>query len=203
MPLNAPPAGSGNFQLTPMGTHRAICNRVIDLGKQRTTYLAEESIKHQIYLRWELPDERIEWEKDGESQEGPAVIGKTYTFSLHEKANLCKDLESWRGKMFGEAEKEAFDMFNLLGAACQVTVTHRESGGKTYANVTGVAGWPKGMDKPKETECKGLKYSQDEPEVFQELPEWLRDKIQSQVLEDQAASVEPSEDPLEGDAIPF
>ena len=107
--------------------------------------------------------------------------------------------------MFREAEKEAFDMFKLLGAACQVTVTHRESGGKTYANVTGVAGWPKGMDKPKETECKGLKYSQDEPEAFQELPEWLRDKIQSQVLEEQAASVEPSDDPMKDDSdfIPF
>lgn len=206
MPLTAPPSTGGDFKLAPEGTHRAICNQIVDLGVQRDSWQGEEKLMHKIFIRWELPDERIDWEKDGEKLEGPMVIGNEYTFSFSDKANLKRDLESWRGKRFTEEEKASFDMFALVGAACQVTVTHRTSAkGRDYVNVTGVAGWPKGMDKP-ELECKGLKYSQDEPEAFQELPEWLRDKIQSQVLEEQTASVEPSEDAPEppiDDEIPF
>ena len=209
MPLTAPPATGGDFKLVPEGTHRAVCNQIVDLGVQRDSWQGEEKLMHKIFIRWELPDERIDWEKDGEKLEGPMVIGNEYTFSFSDKANLKRDLESWRGKRFTEEEKASFDMFNLLGAACQVTVTHRTSAkGRDYANVTGVAGWPKGMEKPAETECKALKYSQDEPEAFSELPEWLRDKIQSQVLEEQAASVEQPEPPVNGsvkldDEIPF
>lgn len=179
MSLIAKDNGGGDFTPTPQGTHLAVCNMVVDLGNQESTYQGQTSVKHQCFIRWELPQERIEFEQDGEKKEGPMVIGKRYTLSLNEKATLRKDLEAWRGKSFTPEELEGFDLFKLLGVACQVTVTHREKDGKTYANVTGVAGWPKGMDRP-QPEIPVLKYSEDEPGQYSELPEWLQKVIGEQ-----------------------
>lgn len=173
--------GGGDFTPVPEGTHMAICNMVIDLGLQETTYMGAPSIKHQCFIRWELPHERLEWQdQDGKMQEGPMVIGKTYTVSLNEKANLRKDLEAWRGRAFTSDELDGFDLFKLLGVGCQVTVTHRQKENKTYANVNSVAGWPKGMPSPGNVECGVLKYSAEEPGDFDKLPEWARTKIMAQ-----------------------
>lgn len=179
MGLIAKDTGGGeDFTPVPQGTHIAVCNMVADLGLQETTFNGEAKVKHQCFVRWELPYERVEYtDQSGAKQEGPMMIGKVYTLSLSEKANLRKDLEAWRGKSFTPPELEGFDLFNLLGVGCQVTVTHREKGGKVYANVTGIAGWPKGMEKPGTTENALLKYSEDDRADFEKLPEWLRKKI--------------------------
>lgn len=173
---------SGDFTPVPQGTHLAICNTVVDLGLQEIIYMSVQSVKHQVYVRWELLNERIDWkDAEGKEREGPMSIGKTYTLSLHEKANLRKDLEGWRGKAFSTDELQGFDITKLLGVPCQVTVTHREKDLKTYANVTGVAGWPKGMDKPREPENPVLIYSDDDTASLEKLPQWLRDKIAAQI----------------------
>src|SRR5690349_18426253 len=128
--------GGGDFTPVPAGTHFAVCDQVVDLGKQRiVSQMYGESIKHQVYIRWQIPAERVEWEVDGAKKEGPAVIGKTYTVSLGDKANLRKDLQAWRGKPFTPDELRGFDIAKLLGVPATITVTHTEKDGKTYANV--------------------------------------------------------------------
>lgn len=174
--------GGGDFSPTPQGTHLAICNMVVDLGKQPIEYQGQQSTKHQVYLRWELPHERMDWkDKDGTERNGPRVIGKTYTLSLSEKANLRKDLEAWRGRAFTAEELKGFDISKLLGVPCMVTVVHSEKGGKTYANVSGVTGVPKGMAKPDGCECGILIYDDDNLDQYDALPEWLQKKVDAQV----------------------
>lgn len=192
MPLVAKDTGGGSdFTPVPEGTHLAVCNMVVDLGLQETTYQGEPKIKHQCFIRWELPNERIEYnDKQGQRQNGPMSIGKTYTLSLGEKANLRKDLEAWRGRAFTKEELAGFDLFKLAGVPCQVSVVHEEKNGKVYANIRGVAGWPKGMPKPDKTESDILKYSPDESERYNDLPQWLRDKLEKQI--DQGS---PPDDP--------
>lgn len=209
MPLMAKDSGGGDFTPVPAGTHLAICNMVVDLGLQETTYLGKPTTKHQCYIRWELPHERIDWtDKDGQQRNGPMSVGKTYTLSLSEKANLRKDLQTWRGKAFTEKELDGFDLFNLLGVGCQVTVIHVEKNGKTYVNVQGLAGWPKGMPKPGVTENQKIRYSADEPDQREALPQWLRDKIDKQVASPEEPPLPSSEDDYSGtnnldDEIPF
>lgn len=183
MPLVAKDTGGGDYTPVPQGTHLAICNMVVDLGLQETTFNNEKSTKRQCFIRWELPNERIDWtDKDGNKRAGPMSVGKTYTLSLSEKANLRKDLQAWRGKAFTEAELAGFDLFVLLGIPCQVTIVHAVKGDKTYANVAGLAGWPKGMERPKATENIPVRYSADEAESYADLPDWLREKIAKQVI---------------------
>jgi hypothetical protein len=176
--------GGGDFTPVPAGTHFAVCCMVADLGKQRiSSQMFGESIKHQVYIRWQIPAERVEWEKDGEKHEGPAVIGKTYTLSLGDKANLRKDLEAWRTVPFTPDQLMGFDISKLLGAPATLTVTHTEKNGKVYANVASLGGIPKGSAKP-ELEGEAILYDVDNLGTFEKLPKWLQEKVQQQLVEE-------------------
>jgi hypothetical protein len=127
MAITATDKGGKDFKKVPPGCHFAICNMVVDLGVQRTTYKGQAKTQHQVYLRWEIPDERTTWEKDGKEQEGPCSIGSTYTLSLSEKAKLRAVLENWRGRPFTDDELKGFDITNVAGKCCQVMVQHETS----------------------------------------------------------------------------
>jgi len=135
---------------------------------------------HQIYIRFEIPAERWEFEKDGKKQDGPAVIGRIFTASMHKKASLRKQLEGWRGKEFTEDEAGSFDVASILGKPCMLTVTEKESGGNIYSNITGVSQMPKGSAKVT-AEFPLRYYAPDDQACFESLPEWLRDKITNQI----------------------
>ncbi len=174
--------GGGDFTPAPEGTHFGVCDMVVDLGQQKTNYQGVESIKHQIYVRWQIPEERISWKDgNGDQKEGPVVIGKTYTASLGEKANLRKDLHSWRGRAFTEAELKAFDVSKLLGVGATISIVHNHKEGKTYANIGAIGGLPKGMS-PIEVENGAILYDPDNLTTYEKLPKWLQDKITSQVV---------------------
>lgn len=176
--------GGGDFTPVPEGTHFAVCDMVVDLGKQKTTYMGDTTIKHQVYIRWQIPAERMEYEKDGQKVEGPMVIGKTYTASLSEKANLRKDLQAWRGRAFTEDELLKFDISKLLGAPATITVTHKpKEGGGVYSNITSVGGIPKGMEKPK-VEGDPLMYGDEDQGSYDRLPKWLKEKVDNRVTAD-------------------
>ena len=176
--------GGGDFKPVPAGNHRAVCSMVVDLGRQRIqSQMYGESIKHQVYIAWELPDEQMTWQdKDGNDKSGPMRIGKSYTVSLHENANLRADLENWRGRPFTQEELAGFDIAKLGGVACLINVTHKTNGEKTYANVTSVTPLPKGMEKPSCFDAP-LIYDADNTGTWDFLPEWLQKKIQAQVVE--------------------
>lgn len=181
--------GGGDFSPAPQGTHVAICNMVVDLGKQKGEYQGVANIKHKVFVRWELPHERLTWtDREGKEHEGPRVISKTYTLSLHENSAMRADLVGWRGRQFTPEEEAAFDVSKLLGVPCMITVVHNRSGDKTYANVQAVSGIPKGMDRPTRTECDPILYDNDNLSSWDSLPEWLQKKINEQVTDKPAHS---------------
>jgi len=186
MAIIASDTGGRDFKKVPPGCHFAICNMVVDLGIQETTFKGQSKSQHQVYLRWEVPDERVTYEKDGKEHEGPCSIGASYTLSLSEKANLRKLLENWRGVPFSEQELKGFDITTVAGKCCQVMVQHKTAGGKTYANITGVMGVSKDQKeraRQAKSEVGVVVYSLDEPnaEMEQKLPNWIRDKLASRV----------------------
>lgn len=180
--------GGGDYSPVPAGTHIVICDQVIDLGKQKiVSQMYGESIKHQVYIRWQIPEERAEWQdQDGKKQEGPAVIGKSYTLSLSDKSNLRKDLQAWRGKPFTPDELRGFDISKLLGVPATLTVTHTEKDGKTYANIASVGGIPKGMPRP-ELEGEAIIYDDENLHNFSKLSKRMQERIQGQIAPTGAA----------------
>jgi hypothetical protein len=201
MPLNVRNTAAKTFKKVPQGIHAAVCNMVVDCGIQPG---GKFKPRHQVYVRWEIPSERVEWtDRHGTSHEGPMNIGKFYTASLAEKAALRRDLENWRGRAFTHEELAGFDLFKILGTACQIMVTHSaQGGGDSYANVTGVMGFPRDLAKPK-AEHRLVKYSPEEPGQFDDLPQWLRDKVASSLTAPLEGSIAFASDDEMQDELPF
>jgi len=173
----------GDFELLPEGTHLATCYMVVDLGYQITTYKGNEKVKPQVMIGWEITNELM---KDGR----PFVASRIYNAFFQEKANLRKDLESWRGRKFNEEELEGFDISKLLKVPCQVTITH-STGERVYANVTTITGLPKGISVPPLINDAVI-YDGDEI-AYEKLPEWIQKKIDESVeYEEEEQSENPA-----------
>lgn len=165
---------TGGGKLCPEGTHIARCFQVVDMGEQPSKLYGS---KHQLMLRWELPEE-LEVFKEGEDPK-PFAISKRYTASLNEKSNLCGDLQNWRGKPFTEEELKGFDIAKLIGQPCMLTIMHKESGGKTYANVTAVAKPPRSLTCPPQiNESLNFECKDGYSASFKKLPDWLQKLIE-------------------------
>lgn len=202
--MKFPVKTTANFGIVPAGNHVAICNAVVDLGVQPGSGIYPDP-KHQVYIRFELPTERVKYQRDGVDVEGPMSIGRTFTASMSEKANLRKFIESWFGKKFTSDDAAAdFDHSKLLGRFCLLNVTHTEKGQNVYANISNATPIPKGMSAEYPQHNQSLCYSLDEPdlETFNALPEWLQKKINDRVI-DEPAPAHAGVDEEFNDDIPF
>ena len=170
--------GSGkDFAISPEGTHMAVSTLVADVGLQPgSSQFPDPKVK--IFIRWEIPAERVTYEKDGKEVEGPQIIYANYTASVGPKANLRKVIESWRGKAMTDQEAELFDVRNLLGKTCMLQVVHSPDG--KYANVKNVMAPPKGT-KPLDAEGPSVYYGTDDDAAYADLPKFLREKVDNQL----------------------
>lgn len=163
----------GDFTPPPPGTHLAICYRVIDLGTQQVEWKGQHKEQRKIMLSWELPDEHME---DGQ----PFSVHQRYTFSSSEKAVLRAHLEAWRGVPFKDSDfgPGGFDIRNILGKPCLLTIVHEHKNGKTYANIKAVAKPMKNTVVPKLTNATVfLSLAEFDAGVYEGLSQGLKDII--------------------------
>ncbi len=200
MGLMAKEGGGGEFILPPMGTHPAICAAVIDLGTQYSELYKKH--QHKVLLGWEL-------DCDPPREDGaPHMAWKRYTMSLHQKAGLRQTLEAWRGRNFTTEELLGFNLENIAGKGCLVTLTHVEREGRKYANIAGVSALPKGMSAPAASKPPVL-FNLDEPNeaIFSALSDRLQEVIKSSAEWQDRQGVATGEAPPPGDdysdGIPF
>ena len=124
------------FTLCPEGLHHAVCVDVVDLGVVTGAF----GDKHKVRIVWQIEEENDKLRR--------FTARKQYNLTLHEKATLRKDLESWRGRKFTDAELDGFDLEKLLGVNCQIQVVHDIADeGTIYANVQAVVPAPKNVPK--------------------------------------------------------
>lgn len=161
-----------DFKPIDPGTYTAVCSRVIDQGTQTSAFYGTS--KRKVLLAWEIPE--VEVEVDGDKR--PALVMSSYTASLSEKATLRKDLESWRGRKFTKEELEGFDLKNILGKGCMISVVHSEDG--KYANVASVMALPRGMPAPPAPrELINFDLNAFDQDTFDKLSDKMREKIRS------------------------
>lgn len=183
--MKFPAKASSDFAIAPMGNHIAICNAVVDLGMQPGRGMYPDP-KHEVYIRFELPNESVTYTKDGQEITGPMSIGRRFTASMSAKANLRKFIEAWFGKAFPSDDAAAdFDQSQLLGRKCLLNITHNEKGGKTYANIQNATPIPRGMPAEFKQHNGSLFYDLSNPDesAFRALPEWLQKTINERVSE--------------------
>jgi hypothetical protein len=173
--------GGGDFSPLSAGVHHAVCYQVIDIGTQPP--MGNFVAHRKVMIAWEIPAERLEYSKDGKQVNLPRVISKDYTLSTDKKANLRKDLESWRGRPFTEDEIAEFETAKLIGANCQICVVHKPSrdGSKIYANVSAIM--PISKTTPKvapENPTLVFDLPESGPINFPEgMYEWVQNKIKN------------------------
>lgn len=194
----------GDFKGVDAGTYPARCIKVIDLGTQHGEYLGIPNVRKQVLVTFELPTELME---SGEWAGSPYSVSKFYTASLGEKATLRHDLEAWRGRPFTEEELKGFDLKNVLGKPCMISVIKTETGKSKINSVMAVV---RGMTVPEAAN----------PLIHFDIDEWdngifigLTDGIKKIIMEsdegkerhnmatDEAPAGEEKEG--EGNSIPF
>jgi hypothetical protein len=167
------PNPSGDFEQVPAGTHLAACYRVLDLGTQVTAFDGKR--RHQVRVTWELTDEMM---KNGQ----PFSISKTYTWSMNKRAALRQHLEAWRGQPFGEKDfgPNGFNIKNVLGKSCLLTVAQDEKNGESFSFVGNVGKLMKGQaTKPP---LNPVVYLWLEPTLFdKQVFELLHEKTREQI----------------------
>lgn len=132
--------GGADFAPHPTGPHSAVCCDVVDLGIWQDQFpgKAPRDVR-KIRLVFQTDEKRADGQR--------FTVGRMFTASLGEKANLRKFLESWRGVPFTPEQLAGFDLVKLIGAPALIQVKHRLKQDKTYADIDSIMQLPKGMAK--------------------------------------------------------
>ena len=185
------------------GTYQAVCYRLYDLGSQFSEKWGKTA--HQVLIVWEVPEARIEIEKDGVKVDLPRVVSKKYTLSLNEKAALRKDLQSWRGRNFTQDELNSFDITKLLGVNCMMQIIHNSKDGKTYANIASIMPLYKGMKKLEPENVATYFSMQENMDIPADTPDWIKELIEGSAEYQGRFPAEEGreEPPVDLDQVPF
>jgi len=175
-------------ELIPADMYIARCYSIIDLGTQEVLDMTSKEIvlKHQVYIGWELD---CYMQEPGDNQGKPFVKGKTYKFSMHEKASLRKDIEAVRGKMTDD-EARVFDLETLLNTYATFTVAHAPDKNDPeiiWANVSTMSPYNAKIGKKFEAINANIFFDMSEQDTgkliasYQSIPKnykWVRELIQ-------------------------
>lgn len=178
MAINATNSGTPR-ELIPAGNYIARCYQMIEIGTVTELVMGKHVTAKKVRIGWELPTEtKVFKEENGEQ---PLVISKEYTLSMNEKANLRKDLKSWRGKDFTEDEAKCFDISTLIGKPCMLNIIHKPSvsdPSKVYEQIAGVSPLPKGVKAPEQVNKSFLlSYDEFNQLAYNALPDFIKTKM--------------------------
>lgn len=175
--------GSGGVAqpIIDIGTYPARLVRVIDLGLQaRQPYKGQEKPPaYMADLTYELLDVFMVGADGVEDESKPRWISEAITIH-HPSADLA--ISTKRAKALDPEDDHGFDLAAMVGSPCMITIVHKESKGKTYANIGNVTPM-RAKDAAKAPELKNtpIVFDLDKPdmEVFNAFPDWIKEKITS------------------------
>lgn len=171
--------GGEDIEPIEEGSYPARIYQIIHIG---TIAGFQGTMQNKARITFELPTElKVFNEEKGEQ---PRVISQDYTLSFHEKATLTKVINACDPKALkidDDGFIEEFDIEQLMGKTCLVNIIHKKGKeDKIYANVSSCMALPKGMICPPAiNEPSVLNYDNWNEELFEKLPDFLKDKIKS------------------------
>lgn len=184
MGLDASKAKGGAPRTPPLeqGLYKARVVQVIDLGLQPRSFAGEEKEpQQQIMITYELLDEFL-LDEQGEPQEDkPRWLSETFGLNSPkvEKAKSTKRLLAL------DPSKKIVDFSKLLGVPCVLSVVQNPSktdATKIFNKISDVIamkakeqlGLPQLVNEP-----RSLDLDAPDKAVFDELPDWVKEKIRS------------------------
>ena len=177
MAIIAKSKGHTERTLAPIGNHLARCVKMIHIGTSEENIQGTVKKLNKVKLSWELPDETHVFKEEKGAE--PFMVSKEYTLSMSDRANLRKDLESWRGQGFTDKQAEEFDITVLLGIPCMINVIHKtaKTSGNNYVVVSSITPLPKRVECPEQV-VPSFEFNYDDKfSNFENLDEWTQNKI--------------------------
>lgn len=186
MGLNAKKVGGNGGNRTPQaniepGTYPARLVQIIDLGlqAQRPYQGKDKAPAQEIMLTYELVDTFMVDEEGNDIEDKPRWISETLPFyGLY--ADKAKSTQRYNAiDPTGEFDG---DFTKAIGQPINVTIVNNAVGEKVYDNIATISAMrPRDADKCPELVNPSKLLDLDAPdlEVFNALPEWLRDKIKT------------------------
>jgi hypothetical protein len=165
-------------ELIPPGNYIARCYSMIHLGTAEDEIMGEKKRLNKVRVTWELPSETRVY--DAEQGPKPMVISKEYTLSMHEKANLRRDIESWTGKSLNDAQAADYDITSLLGKPCMINVIKRTNPrGDEYVVISSITSLPKGLSCPDAVNRRFEWNFEDcyDERALEVFPDFIKDRI--------------------------
>lgn len=180
--VNTAPKGNGGKKSDPVdqGNYAARIVQVIDLGlqPQRPYQGNEKAPAHEIMMTYELGTEFLKDDEGNDDVTKPRWLSETFTLN-HISKDMAKSTK--RIKTIDPKNATGGDFSRVVNAPVTVTVVHKpKPDGGVYVNVGNVTPPMKGMVVPELVNPPKV-FMLDEPdlEIFKSLPEWLQEKIQS------------------------
>lgn len=200
--LNAPKQTQRT--LPPTGTHIARCVGLIQIGTIKTEYMGEEKWLEKIRLTFELP-QKLHAFKEGEPKK-PFVVSKECTLSLGDKSVLYPIVRGIFGDI-PEDVRNSFDIEEILGKACLITITHEESKNGRYAQLVSTSPLMEGMEVPEAINpIKLLTYEKWDKDYFNSLPDFIKDKMKGSKQYEKHFGADPritEEEQIDPNEVPF
>ena len=173
--------GDSSYEVCPTGMQPAVCSAIHDFGEQPRGRW--QGTRHVLGLIFELAARQTEGEFAGKR----FLRSMTPTASLGDRANLRRDLESWRGRAFTAKELELFNVRTIVGKNCTLNLVEKPtSNGRTCVVIANVLPPTKGQEKLV-------------PEMPGFMPDWMAEKYSDS---DTNGSPIPPPDDFDDD-IPF
>ena len=158
----------------PVGTYQARIIGIVELGFQETTYKGKYKRQRQVAFLFDVYENQTA---------KPVVIGKSYTMSICENANLRKAINSIRGRDFTEEELGDWDLKQLLDMPCTVSVGQYEKNGFKNAKIVQVGMPVEGSTVPESTK-EHIYFDMDDYDTwksFARMPKWVQLKINNSI----------------------
>lgn len=189
--------------LAPEGTHIATCIGLIQIGTVKTEYLGEEKWIEKVRITFELPEELHEF-KEGEDKK-PLVVSQEYSHSMGSKSNLRPIVEGILGIALHDEEAYNFDLEEIIGKSCLITLAHNESKkGTKYVVIKSTAPLMKNMTKPAQINpSKILTYEKWDKDYFSSLPDFIKEAIQGSKQYKIAFGTQEKVEEISTEDIPF
>ena len=194
----------GDFELVPEGKHTGIIRYVVDCGHQHDSYQGVASIKHLIFVGWELDCLTKEGDRHWKGQFYTAtdfINSKTgeADWFLGGTSNFNKLLRGWTGQDQDTVKWRSF-LGNLVNKQVPCTMVielseDKKTPGKFYSNIDAVKPYKavKGAPEPKRVgEVVTWMFGQD---GLDDLPGNIRKKILASIEMVEGSYKVPPKDP--------
>lgn len=168
--MKPPTSNTPNFPPLEDGLQKARCYLMAYVGTQEDDFKGNVTMRPKVVIGFLYPEHTFDFK--GQGVQEPYSKSITYTFNLGRKANLRKDLETWRGKKWSEDWPD-FEIDKVLGAAVMHNIIHNEEGTRFYIDSFIKI---KNQDDCPPLEIEPVKYDirEHDEEQFQRLPQWVQ-----------------------------